>query len=131
VQPAADGLAADVDALGLADQRGERPAGPAAAEEAEVAGGLLGDPLDDDGDPVGGGEAKGSAGLVPAQALHPLGGEPLDPAVDRPGATEQQRGDGDPGVSVVQEQEDVGAEADLGLGGLAVACEQGPAAARR
>jgi hypothetical protein len=103
VQPAADGLAADRDALGLPDQQGERPAGPAAAEEAEVAGDLFGDPLDDDGDPVGGGEAKGSAGLVPAQALHPLGVEPLDPAVDGPGATEPERGDGDPRMAVVQE----------------------------
>lgn len=48
------------------------------------------------------------AGLVPGQPLDPLGLEPLDPAVDGPGATEQQRTDGRPGVAVIQEQEDVG-----------------------
>ena len=50
--------------------------------------------------------------------------EPLDPAVDGAGATEQQGDDGRPGVAVVQEQEDVGAEADLGVGVLAISVEQ-------
>ncbi len=123
-EPAADGLTADLDVLGLADQQGDGPAGPATAEETEVARGLLGDPGDDESNPPAD-EAKGSAGLVPAQALHALGTEPLDPAVDRPGATEEERGDGGPGMAVVQEQEDMGTEADLGLGVPAVSAEHG------
>jgi hypothetical protein len=124
MEPAADGLAADLDVVEFEHQDGHRLAAPAAAEEAEVAWGLGGDPLDDDLDPVGG-EAKGSAGLMPGNRLDALGVEPLDPAVDGPAATEQHRGDDGPGVSVVQEQEDVGAEADLGVGVLAVAVEEG------
>ena len=62
MQPAADGLAADLDLVDLEHQQGDGLAAPPAAEEAEVARGVLGDPLDGDGDPLGG-EAKGSAGL--------------------------------------------------------------------
>ena len=69
-------------------------------------------------------EAKGAAGLVPGHRLDALGVEPLDPAVDGAAAAEQQRGDGDPGLAVVQEQEDMGAEADLGVGVLAIAVEE-------
>jgi hypothetical protein len=36
---------------------------------------------------------------VPGHSLGPLGVEPLDPAVDGPGATEQQRADRGPGVA--------------------------------
>src|SRR5579872_2193661 len=55
---------------------------------------------------------------------HPLRVEPLDPAVDGPGATEEQCGDGGPGVTVGQEQEDVGAESDLGVTVLTISVEQ-------
>ena len=50
--------------------------------------------------------------------------EPFDPAVDGAGTTEQQRGDGGPGVAIGQEQEDVGPEPDLGVGVLAISVEQ-------
>src|SRR5512142_2671801 len=104
-------------------QDGDGLAAPAAAQEAEVTRCLLGDPFDDAGNPFGG-EAKGSAGLVPGQTLDPLGLEPLDPAIDGPGATEQEHGDGGPGVALGQQQQDVGAEPDLGVGVLAVSVEQ-------
>ena len=123
MEPASDGLAADLDAVDLAHQEGQRLAAPAAAEEAEVAGCRGGDPAGDDSGPVGG-EAKGSAGLVPGDPRDALGVEAFDPSVDGPAAAEQGGGDGGPGVPVAQEQEDVGAEADLGVGVLAVTGEQ-------
>jgi hypothetical protein len=123
MQPAADRLATDLDIVLPEHPQRDGLAAPAAAEEAEVAGRLLGDPFDDGGDP-GGREVKGTAGLVPGQALDPLVLEPLDPAVDGPGAAEQQGGDGGPGVAISQEQEDVGVEADLGVGVVAVSVEQ-------
>ena len=67
---------------------------------------------------------KGRPGLCPATASTPSLVEPLDPAVDGAGAAEQHGGDGRPGVAVGQEQEDVGAEADLGVGVLAISVEQ-------
>ena len=97
---------------------------PAAAEEAEVAWGVLGDPADGDGAPTRV-EAKGAAGLVPGAPLDALGVEPLAPSVDGPAAAEQERGDGGPGMPAVQEQEDMGSEADLGVVVLAIAIEQG------
>jgi hypothetical protein len=83
VQPETDGLAADLDPVQFEHQEGDGLTAPAAAEEAEVAWRRGGDPADDDGGPSGG-EAKGPAGLVPDEALHPLLAEPLDPTVDRP-----------------------------------------------
>lgn len=62
---------------------------------------------------------------MPGQAIDPLGGEPLDPAVEGARAAEQERGDGDPGMAVVEQEEDVGAEADLGLGVFPISVEQG------
>lgn len=64
VQPAADGLAADLNLMVPKHHERDGLAAPPAAEEAEVARGLLGDPLDDGGDPRRG-EPKGTAGLVP------------------------------------------------------------------
>jgi hypothetical protein len=61
---------------------------------------------------------------VPGHGLDALLVEPLDPAVDGAGATEQEHGDGGPGVAVGQEQQDVGPESDLGVGVLAVSVEQ-------
>jgi hypothetical protein len=84
---------------------------------------VLGDPLDRESDP-GGVEAKGPAGLVPGHPLDPFGLESLDPAVDGAAAAEQQGGDGDPGVAVVQEEEDMGVEADLGVMVLAIAVQE-------
>src|SRR5512135_239674 len=126
MEPAADGLAADLDLVEFEHQDRDGLAAPAAAEEAEVTRCLGGDPFDHDGDPTGG-EAKGAAGLVPGQALHSLSVEPLDPAVDGPGAAEQECGDGGPGVAVVQQQEDVRTGSDLGVGVLAVSFDQGAA----
>ncbi len=57
-------------------------------------------------------------------SLDALGVEPLDPSVDGSTATEQDGGDGNPGVAVVQEQEDMGSEADLGVVVLAIAVEE-------
>ena len=99
--------------------QGEGPAGPAATKEAEVAGSLLSvTTLDDDGDPAGGERSRAGRGFMPARALHPSAAEPLDPAVDRPGATEQgAEATVAPGMAGVEEQEDMGAEADLRLEG--------------
>jgi hypothetical protein len=122
VEPAPDRLAADLDVVDLEHQEDDRLAAPAAPEEAELARGVFADPVENDLDP-GGIEAKGAAPLLAAQGLDPLLLIPLDPTVDRARATEEDGGDGGPGVSVGQEQEDVGAEADLGIAVLAVAVE--------
>src|SRR4051812_5968394 len=56
--------------------------------------------------------------------LDALGMEPLDPAIDGATATEEQRGDGDPGMSIAEEQEDVRAESDLGVGRSAIEVQE-------
>jgi hypothetical protein len=122
VEPAPDRLAADLDVVDLEHQEDDRLAAPAATEEAELARDVFADPVENDLDP-GGIEAIGAAPLLAAQGLDPLLLVPLDPTVDRARATEEDGGDGGPGVSVGQEQEDVGAEADLGVAVLAVAVE--------
>ena len=71
-----------------------------------------------------GSKRKGRPGLCPATPSIPSLVEPLDPAVDGAGAAEQHRGDGLPGVAIGQEQQDVGAESDLGVGVFAIAVEQ-------
>src|SRR5262245_32237826 len=104
-------------------QQGQRPTGPAAAEEAEVGWQLGGHPVDDDGE-AGRVEAKGATELMPGDGLEALLVEPLDPAVDGAGAAEQHGADLLPGVAVGQEQQDVGAESDPGVGVLAISVEQ-------
>ena len=123
VEQAADGLAAGRHPLPLAEQEGQHRAGPAAAQEAEVGGGLGGHPGDEDGDPP---EAhpKGAAALPAGQPGDPLGLEPLEPAVDGAGATEEHGLDRVPGVAVGQQEDDVGAEPELGVGVLAVDGQQ-------
>ena len=101
-EPAAHGLAADLDVVDLAQQDGDGLAAPAAPQEAEVAWSLLGDPVEGEFDP-GGIEAGASAGPVPGDRLDALGVESLDPSVDRATAAIQERGDGDPGLTIAQE----------------------------
>src|SRR5512135_665734 len=115
MEPTTDRLAADLDLVEVEHQDRDGLAAPTAAEKAEGGRRRGGNPCDDDFDPVGG-EAKGTAGLVPGQALHPLLMELLDPAVDGARATEQERTDGGPGVALGQQQQEGGVEADLGVG---------------
>ena len=61
---------------------------------------------------------------MPGHGLDAFPVEPLDPAVDGAGATEEQGDDVLPGVASGQEQQDVGAEPDLGIGVLAISVEQ-------
>ncbi len=125
---AADGrvvllLAADGRVVLLVEPQDDRHAGPAAAEEAEVAGCLGGHPVDDDRDPTEP-AAKGAAPLPPGQALDPLGLEPLQPAVDGAAAPEEGRQEVGPGASLGQEEQDEGAKAEFGVGILPVDREQ-------
>jgi hypothetical protein len=123
VQPAADCLRADVEPVSAPQQQGQHPAGPAAAEEAEITRQLGGHPVDHDGEAFGV-EAKGAAELAPGDALGALLVEPLDPAVDGAGAAEEHGGDLLPGEAIGQQQQDMGAESDLGAGILAISVEQ-------
>lgn len=123
MEPTADRLATHLEIMFAEHQEHDGLAAPATAEEPEVAWGVLGEPLDSEGDP-GGGEAKGTTGLVPGQPLDPLVVEPLDPTIDSPEATEQEGTDGRPGVAVGQEEQDVGAEPDLGVAVGPVSVEQ-------
>ena len=122
MQPSTDRLATDVQMIKTQHQEGDDLATSSAAEEAEVARGLGTDQVDD-GQPSGT-EAKVPAGLVPGHGLDSFPVEPLDPSVDRPGAAEQERRDGGPGVAIGQQQQDMGAEADLGVGVLTISVEQ-------
>src|SRR3954464_2600911 len=61
---------------------------------------------------------------MPGDRLDALGVGALDPAVDGPAAAVEERGDGDPGVAVGEEQEDMRAEADLGVGAVTVEVEE-------
>jgi hypothetical protein len=61
---------------------------------------------------------------VPGYGLDPLLVEPLDPAIDGAGATEQQGADLLPGVAIGQEQQDVGVEPGLRVGVLTISIEQ-------
>src|SRR5512135_1576268 len=123
MEPAADSLPAGLHAAPIAEHQRQDRARPAAAEEAEVAGGLGGHPRDEDGDPSQA-EAKGAAAFLPGGPLDPLGLEPLEPAVDGAGAAEEQGLDGVPGVALAQQEEDMGAEAEFGIGVLAIDVEQ-------
>jgi hypothetical protein len=119
MEPAADGLPARRHAFAFAEQQGQHDARPAAAEEAEVTGRLGGHPGDEHGDPAEP-QPNGAAALPAGQPRDPLGWEPLEPAVDRAGAPEEQGLDGVPGGSPCQQEEDGDAEAKFGVGVLAV-----------
>src|SRR5207237_7736591 len=97
---------------------------PAAPQEAEGARRLLGDPADYQGHPEGA-EADGSAAGPTEQGLDAAVPEATLPAVDGAAGAEQHGGDGGPGEAVGQEQDDVGAEAQLRVGGGAVAVQEG------
>ena len=79
--------------------------------------------VDEDGDPAEA-QPKGAAALPPGQPGDPLGLEPLEPAVDGAGAAEEHGLDGVPGVALAQQQDDVGAEPEFGVGVLAVDGQQ-------
>src|SRR5512135_2973837 len=120
---AADRLPAGPHAFPLAAQQGQRGAGPAAAEEAEVAGGLRGHPGDEDGDPSQA-EATGAATLPSGEPGDPLGLEPLEPAIDGAGAAEEHGLDGVPRVALGQQEDDMGPEAAFGVWVLPINGEQ-------
>jgi len=107
----------------LAEQQRQHGARPAAAEEPEVGGELAGHPVHEDGEPALP-EPKGPAALPAGQPGDALVMEPLEPAVDRAGATEEHGLDGVPGVALAQQQDDVGAEAEFWVGVLAVEGQQ-------
>jgi hypothetical protein len=123
MEQAADGLPADLHVKLLVHQQGQDRAGPTAAEEAEVAGRLRGHPGDEDGDPCEA-EANGASSLPPGQALDALGLEPLLPSVEGAGAAEEHGLDGVPGMALGQQEDDVGAGPEFGIGVLAVDLEQ-------
>ena len=123
MQPPADRLATDVKTITLQHQEGDDFAAPAAAEETKLTRDFGTDQVDDDGQPCGT-EAKGVARLVPGHGFHSFPVEPFDPSINGSAAAEQERRDRRPSVAIVQQQEDVGAEANLGVGVLAISIEQ-------
>lgn len=123
VQPAADGLATDLDPMEPTQHNGNDLAAPTTSREAELARCLLGDPLGGELDP-GWVKARPAAGLVASDRLDALGVESLDPAVDGAAAAIQERGNSDPGVALAQQQEDRRAESDVGVGRSAVEIEE-------
>ena len=61
---------------------------------------------------------------MPGHGLHAFAVKSLDPPVDGSGTTKQQDNDILPGIASVQEQQDVGAEAGLGIGVLTISVQQ-------
>src|SRR5262249_4664751 len=123
VQPAADRLPADGQLVPTQQQPGDGGAGPAAAQEPELAGGALGDPAGTDGGPPPA-EPLAAAGLPTSQRGDASCLKALLPAGDGTCGGEQDGGDGVPGVAFAQQQEDVGAAAGLGVGAAAVQAQQ-------
>ena len=123
MQPPTDGLATDVEVITPQHQEGDDFTAPTAAEETKVPRDFATDQVDDDGHPCGT-EAAGAARLMPGHGFHSFLMEPFDPSINGSGAAEQERCDSQPGVTIGQQQEDVGAEANLGVGVLAISIEQ-------
>jgi hypothetical protein len=104
VRPAAGRLRADIELIPAPQEQNQRPAAPAAVEEAKIAVCLSDHPVDDGGGPSEVG-AKRAAEFVPGYALDALLVEPLSPAIDGAGAAEQKgrrrfpRCDGWPGAA--------------------------------
>jgi hypothetical protein len=123
MQPPADRLATDVQTITPQHQEGDDFAAPAAAEETKVTRDFGTDQVDDDGQPCSA-EAKGATRLVPGHGFHSFLVEPFDPSINGSGAAEQERRDRRPSVAIGQQQEDVSAEANLGVEVLAISIEQ-------
>lgn len=123
VQPAANGLAADVQAIIALEQQGYQGAAPAAAQEAEGPGRLPQDPSDHQVTPALAQADRGPAGL-PEQGGHAALLEAGLPAGDGAAAAKQDGADQHPGRAFGQQQDDVGAQAHLGVGGAAEVVEQ-------
>src|SRR5512143_4202146 len=104
MEPAAACLSAGCHAFPLAEQQGQQGAGPAAAEEAEVAGRLGGHPAHEEDDPAEP-QPKGAAALPPGEPRDSLGLESLEPAVDSPGAAEEHGFDRVPRMALPQQEE--------------------------
>src|SRR5262249_43301626 len=123
VQPAADRLAADVHPVLAPQQQRGGGAAPAAAPKAEGPWRPRGDPTAPDGGPAG-----AAPGGAPGAAEQAVGAAILEaplPAGDGAAGAEQDGGDGGPGMAGGQQQDDVGAQAELGVGVRAVAIQQG------
>jgi hypothetical protein len=90
---------------------------PSAAEEAEGPRGLFQDPVDNAAGPK-----AGAAGRSAAAVTHPPGEAVAEaallPAGDGAGTAVADGGDGGPGKAISKEHDDMGAEAEFGLGGL-------------
>src|SRR5262249_80096 len=99
-------------------------AGPATAQEAEVARRTLGDPADGQARPQPA-EPGASAGRPAQEGLQTAFLVALLPAGDGAGAGKQHRGDGGPGEAVRQQQQQVSAVGDRGVGAVAVQVQQG------
>src|SRR5262249_58874878 len=109
-------------------RRRRRPAG--AGGDAEGGGGAGPPPGPPAGGPGPGGGPRGAA--RPAEhGIAPPRREAALPAGDGVGRGEQHGGDDGPGVALGQQQDDVGAEADLGVGVGAVVVEEGVAVVGR
>src|SRR6185437_2130797 len=105
MQPAADGFVTDGQLIPTPKEHDDQGAGPTAAEKAEIAWRMLGEPGGEDARPVGQ-KAGASAGLVSGQGEQSAVVETLSPAGNGAGAGVEDGGDGGPGVAVGQQQED-------------------------
>jgi hypothetical protein len=124
MQPAADGFATDGQLIPTPQEHDDQGTRPTAAEEAEVAWRMTGEPGGDDAGPVGQ-KSGASAGGLSSQDAEAAVVKALLPARDGAGTGEEDSGDGVPGVAVGQEQEDVGTVANLRVGVMAVQVQQG------
>src|SRR5262249_57156178 len=121
---------ADGEPMGGPQQQGHDRAAPAAAQQAEGPGSLRGDQADGQVSPAGG-EARPGAARLAGQGVEAALREAPLPAGDGPGGAVEDGGDGGPGVAIGQQQQDVGPEAEFGVGeGGAVVVDGGGAFGR-
>ena len=109
---------------------GQEGAGPAPRRSSgcgasrSCVGQLGGHPVDDDGPTQAGSRVKRRPGWCPATASTPSRWNRLTQRLTVRELQNKYRGDGLPGVAIGQQQQDVGAEADLGIGVLTISIEQ-------
>jgi hypothetical protein len=114
-----DGLATGLYAFAFGEQKRQHGTGPPTAEEAEIRGGLGGDPHHQECDPSEA-QPKGASAFPPGPSPNALLLEPLEPAVDGSAATKEDGLDVGPGPPLIEQEDDVCSEPNFGIGVLAI-----------
>jgi len=124
VHPATDRLRTDPQLVLLQQQEHDRGTGPTAPQEAEVAWGLFGHPVDDPGCPPIEEHQRPSPPRC-EDRFEPFPLQPVLPVADGAGTGVQHGSDLTPGAAVGQQQQDVSPQGDVRIGRFAIMVQQG------